>query len=451
MMNLICIIAPLIGGGTERYTEEISIAWSKQGYPVLLIQYVDRFISIKILKEGKVINKKRFFQDGTWAFWSAIEDKFDIQFVHVQHFIYSNINLIHLYKNLAVPLFFTLHDYYTVCPQINMFTQGTYCGEKGEKNCEICLKRGIHNNFHKVKKINIVDYRNRMYQILCLAKKIFVPSHDMKTRLLKYFDGLPIDIWYNPEVQEIPNYLDIYINRKSKDIIHVGLIGNLTAFKGARILINCAQIALRRNKKLKFIIFGEIENCKLSLPPNIQVLGKYKEDEIYKLISQYKIDFCWFPTQCPETYSYVLSIPAKMHIPSLGGNLGALGERIIHNNWGEVYPYDLQETKIVDLLCRFRYEQFKIDHMKPVEQKEFPNIEKFYGISLIKENMDIYDINNDILNFLDSYNKIQDISKISWQEYKYLRLLGMRTIKLLFLLDKKEIFWRAYKKYIKNG
>jgi glycosyltransferase involved in cell wall biosynthesis len=450
MINCICVIVPLIGGGTERYVKEMSAAWSEQGYIVLLVQYVERIINITVMREKKIVSKKQFFQDGTWRFWQRIEKKFNIQLVHVNHFIYANDLLFELYEKLTMPLFFTLHDYYTICPQINMFIQGSYCGEKGEEYCKKCLNNGLNNDFHKADKIDIVDYRKTMNQKLHYAKKIFVPSCDMQKRILRYFSDLPIYVRYNPEMQKIPDNLKTGSMKMDTEHINIGIIGFLTDFKGVKVLMKCAQIAYERKSRLEFIVFGETENNKLRFPPNVKILGKYEENEIYSLINKQKIDFCWFPSQCPETYSYVLSIPAKMHIPSLGTNLGAIGERITCNKWGRIYPFNLEETKIVDVLCQFDYKNFAFEQMKHVEQENFPEIEEFYGLHLAKSDTSSRDINSNMLDFLDAYDRINNLSTISWQEYTILRELGIKKNKLLWHLDKKTVLKKISNKVVKK-
>ena len=61
---------------------------------------------------------------------------------HVHHVMGVPIELIDLLAEQGVPFDWTIHDYYTICPRVNLINgEHSYCGEPDEAGCNRCLAR----------------------------------------------------------------------------------------------------------------------------------------------------------------------------------------------------------------------------------------------------------------------------------------------------------------------
>lgn len=110
----------------------------------------------------------------------------------------------------------------------------------------------------------------------------------------------------------------------------------------------------------------------------ISILGPYKEQEVYSMISSHQINYFWFPGVLPETYSYTLSIPIRLRIPCLSSDIGAIAFRIQSHRWGETYPWNAQANKILDKLLDFNYRKFYNPDFV-IENTSFGSFETFYA------------------------------------------------------------------------
>lgn len=217
MKYSIGMIVPQIGGGTYRYANDLVNAWIEQEALVLLMEPNHRIVKISVLYKNKKISREIEMSDG-----DEIEDickKYRIQIIHVHHFIKVPQPLRNLSLKLATPMVVSLHDYYSICPFVNLMCNDRYCEEKGEPNCNLCLKTRIDKSYELRNVTDIRIWRKKNYELLKRAELITVPSNDMRKRLSQYFPQLLFKVYENPELIK-PN------NLKKKTLInHVLMLG----------------------------------------------------------------------------------------------------------------------------------------------------------------------------------------------------------------------------------
>lgn len=159
----------------------------------------------------------------------------------------------------------------------------------------------------------------------------------------------------------------------------MGLIGGLSKAKGAEVIKEVLSIASQKKSPIHFTLFGTLSDVQLTTDEKryITILGPYKEQEVYSMISSHQINYFWFPGVCPETYSYTLSIPIRLRIPCLSSDIGAIASRIQSHRWGETNPWNAQADKILDKLLDFNYRKFYNPDFV-IENTSFGSFETFY-------------------------------------------------------------------------
>ena len=344
----ICIMSTILPCGTHRHYMEMAEMYGFR-CQVLLVEYDENFMITKLISHGKLLGEKILFGNCTEKLYLELE-KWHVKLVHLHHFMYMNDILRNFLLSGRYKLAVTLHDYYVMCPRINMTKNGMYCYEAGEGECNICMNDSLAEPpgdlRHIISKFpDIVSWRKYWGEFLDKADYVFVPSSDQRERLLRHFPTLTkIRVVENPEIVVPP----AACNRK---IRRIGILGTISEAKGRSILLNCARMAEQQNLNIQFVLFGTLSPDESQLPSNLMVKGKYKEDEVYTLITNEGIDFFWFTAIWPETYSYVLTIPIRLGIPVIAADLGAIGERIKRGGWGEVYPAESDISDIVHALA----------------------------------------------------------------------------------------------------
>jgi GT2 family glycosyltransferase len=214
----------------------------------------------------------------------------------------------------ALPYDVTLHDYVTICPQIQLVTEdGRYCGEPAEPGCASCLARRPPQW-----PLTIVGWREAFDRLLRGADRVIAPSQDVARRIGRYVPGLAIEFWPHPEVP-------IAIPARTR----VAIVGTLSREKGFETVVACARDAQERGLPLAFRILGATAAPLPELPQSrLSMTGEYAEADLAALIAAERPDAFWFPARWPETYTYTLSAALAAAVPIVASDLGAFPERL---------------------------------------------------------------------------------------------------------------------------
>lgn len=372
----ICIMSTRLTGGTYRHYMEMAKIYSFR-CNVLLVEYDENFMVAKMIFQGKLLDEKLFFGSCTEKLAGELE-KWNIKLVHLHHFIYMHEKLHNFLLSGRYRVAVTLHDYYVVCPRVNMTKNGIYCYEAGDAECNICMHDTLAEMPMDLGRLldmlpDIVSWRKYWLDFLQKADYVFVPSSDQRERLLRYFPSLTkIRVVENPEIVVPPGTCNVKIRR-------IGILGTISEAKGRSVLLECARLAEAQHLNMQFVLFGTLSPAEGNLPANLLVKGKYREDEVYSLIRGEGIDFFWFTAIWPETYSYVLTIPIRLGIPVIAADLGAIGERIKRGGWGEVYPVESDISEIVHALSVFDYMHYQSTGDFKIKNDHFLSFQEMYS------------------------------------------------------------------------
>lgn len=373
--NCICIMSTLLTGGTYRHYMEMAKEYSFRSY-TLLVEYDENFMLAKWIFQGKLLQEKFIF--GNYVEMLSVElQRWNVKLIHLHHLIYMSDALRNFLLSGRYRLAVTLHDYYVVCPRINMTKNGIYCNEAGDAECNTCMHDTLAEMPMGITDLvamlsDIVSWRKWWFDFLYKVDYIFVPSSDQRERLLRYFPSLTkIRVVENPEIVVSPATCNGKIRK-------IGILGTISEAKGRSVLLECARLAEKQHLNMQFVLFGTLSPNECNLPSNLTVKGKYKENEVYNLINAESIDFFWFTAIWPETYSYVLTIPIRLGIPVIAADLGAIAERIKRGGWGDVYPVQSDALKILHTLNGFEYEYYRRTGNFEIKNDHFLSLQDMY-------------------------------------------------------------------------
>lgn len=368
-------MSTLLLGGTHRHYMEMAKIYSFRCH-VLLVEYDENFMIVKVIFQGKLLDEKLIFGSCTEKLVCELE-KWNINLIHLHHFMYMNDMLRNFLLSGRYRVAVTLHDYYVVCPRVNMTKNGKYCYEACDNECNACMNDSLAESSGDLecrtsRFPDIVSWRKYWFEFLYKADYVFVPSSDQRKRLLRYFPSLTkIRVVENPEIVVPPDTCNVKFRK-------VGILGAISEAKGRSVLLECARLAEEQHLAIQFVLFGTLSPPEQNLPTNLLVKGRYKEDEVYSLITRECIDFFWFTAIWPETYSYVLTIPIRLGIPVIAADLGAVGERIKRGGWGEVYPAESDISDIVHALREFDYVYYQNTGDFTIKNDHFLSFEELY-------------------------------------------------------------------------
>lgn len=297
-----------------------------------------------------------------------IIDGFRIDTIHIHHMIDHYFDIIDVAKEKKVYTMITLHDFYSLCPTINLlYMDEKYCPRIDKKDCEKCLKNKtlLKNNVISV-------WRDNWKEFLSKFDKVIVPSNNTKEELEKAYDTIKIEV--------IEHGIDLkksdYIPTLDQDEINIAFVGVLSLHKGGKILESL--IKNTTNRKIKYHLFGDSDFKSLKKSKaNYIYHGRYKRENLPKLLKENKINLICSFSIWAETYSYTLTEEIASGVPVLSFDVGAVADRIETNKFG----YTMKLGSSID--------EIKVEIEKIIKDKEkynevIENIRK-YRIKTVDE------------------------------------------------------------------
>ena len=243
--------------------------------------------------------------------------------VHLHHTIGLDLDIRGLIHRLGVPFDLTVHDYFPICPQVNLlpFFDGAYCQEPGGAGCDSCI---ADRPSHGAR--DITSWRRERSWMFLEADRVICPTEDVRRRLSRYgFAGRAVVAPHQP-VAAGPWPVMLPSLRKGQKL-RVALLGVLAGQKGLPAVTAVADSPDASQLDLRLIGYPE-NKLPEAVASRLKVHGQYAEDELPDLLQKAAPHVAWFPAQWPETYSYTLSAAIAAGLPIVASAIGAFPERL---------------------------------------------------------------------------------------------------------------------------
>jgi hypothetical protein len=264
---------------------------------------------------------------------------------HIHNMMRIPQALIELLVWRGVSYDWTMHDYYSICPRAHLECgDGRYCGEPEPPACNACIAR--HGDYQG----NPVDgtiqaWRERFVAHLRGARRIFVPSDDVRLRLARYAPGLPVAVCPHPVIT--PDSGRVVAVFHPGERARVVVPGTIVAFKGSTVLLDCALDAARQKHPLEFIVLGRTDrDAALRRTGRVRITGPYQEHEFFARLAALQCHLAFLPSLVPETYMYTLSLVMASGLFAICFDLGAQAERVRAWGGGLVLPLNSSPAAI---------------------------------------------------------------------------------------------------------
>lgn len=228
--------------------------------------------------------------------------------------------------NKECRLYYYVHDYFCVCPCINLVREGQFCFcDCHKKNCNI---------FYKEKPVSVSEWQNAWRIFWKSVDQVVCFSNDSKNILCKvYGDCLEDKISIRPHNMEY--FAKANKVRLTGQKVKIAVIGRIsTEFKGKTVVKNLIK-DFADNCEIVLVGTGRFQIW--SLNRNVKYYPKYTPDELETIIDKERITHVVFPSICPESFSYVVSELMILGIPVLGFDIGAQGEKLCEYSFGQVF------------------------------------------------------------------------------------------------------------------
>ncbi|MFK4136210.1 glycosyltransferase [Pseudomonas luteola] len=368
--DVVLFVSHGFGGGTKKYVDDLSKLYENSGFQVLSLTFDVKGIA-KLSIPTDQYKWKDFFDERHIEEYersetiSLVEDlnSLNISKVHLNSPFGIDIKLLNWLKSFP-NIDVTVHDYSWICPWVTMLTpDNTFIGDLDPDEFDRYPAHPALSYWVEYSKENRINYIDNFLDLFRESRNIFVGALDVKERMLRHgFNG-------NYVVREHPNldsgkYLKIKSGRGN--IIKVGIIGAISDIKGYWKIFELASYADEKKLPIEFIVFGYTQNDSIfNGLANVNMLGKYKEEEIHELAYIYGPDFFLFYSQLPETFSYTLSLAFRLGVWPLASNIGAIPERIIKSGFGTVFDLDIHPQKLCSLIISLASKKKSSENLPP--------------------------------------------------------------------------------------
>jgi hypothetical protein len=306
-----------------------------------------------------------------------------------------------------------------------------------------------------------IEKINNAIHFFRLFKKVIFNSNNCYNNYLKYLNEIDNACVLN-SVPDINFYKKRYFPIKKK-IYNIGLIGNIGCeHKGRNLVKNIINKFNTSNLHHKFVIFGDYD----IILPNLTITQQYNNNDIFKMIHQYDIDYFIFLSIFEETYSFTLSIALHTGLPIIYNNIGAYTERLI--NYDNCFPFEENEyEKIIDIFkniennTSINFENKNIPIMYPEVYNCVPELSKIINKKNNEFNFDVnnifynlfnkavcfinfVNINNGLDIITDQINYIKKTGLYDKLDYIFIIALG-KQVKFTFLDYKIKLIYSSSK------
>lgn len=331
------------GGGTERHMQDMAAELAREkvtAYALRPSLFAEAQVTLSDMQGTIVPNLEFGIGEESGALAETLL-KLGIARLHVHHLIsfeQSFMDYVMLLSGrLGIPYDFTVHDYFPICPRINLLNgKNLYCGEPDIAGCEQCVQQ----NFSYAGATPVWQWRYHYERFLQGAANIYVPNIDVKARLENYFPALSIRV--RPHFEKAERNVPLPAPRKTDERLRVAIIGAIGPHKGSELVLACAKDAAKRKLPLEFIVVGTINGfMEPHQRPHLTVTGAYAESEVYTMLAAHGCHVALFPSVWPETYCYTLTIAQQAKLFPIAFDIGAQAERIRNWQWGELLDISL--------------------------------------------------------------------------------------------------------------
>jgi GT2 family glycosyltransferase/glycosyltransferase involved in cell wall biosynthesis len=324
------------GGGTERHLLEQSQQLLAQGAAAFELRPSHEAGCVALLHPGlyglQNLAALPLHVDGMLE--EALRE-LAITEIHLHHLIdFPSGTAQHLLgaaQRLGLSIRLAVHDYYAVCPRVNLVTpEGRHCGEPTAAECNHCLAQD-----RLIEQTGPIEaWRAESLHLLSAAQQVVVPSADVARRLAQMAPQLQVSV--EPHEDEPPPHELPPPVLGPGEPLRVLVIGAISRIKGYDVVLGLAQSVRSRGLPLKVSLLGYSMDDPRLADHGVALLGRYFDNELLEKISAADPHVVLIPSIWPETYCYVLSGALRSGRRIAVFDLGAQAERARRHDPGHL-------------------------------------------------------------------------------------------------------------------
>ncbi|WP_426954928.1 glycosyltransferase [Muricoccus radiodurans] len=278
------------------------------------------------------------------------------ELVHIRHLAWHGLGLPEVCRRLNVPVIFSFHDFYTICPTTKLLdAEGRFCGgpcTRGEADCKAELWPADampplrHRYVHR--------WKEMMGEALSACDAFVTTSHAARATLTRNFPFLEErDFRLIPHGRSFPRMEMLATEPTLDERLRVLVPGNISEAKGGALV--AAVAALDGGREIEFHVLGATDRS-LAARPGLILHGRYTRDDFAAHVAGIRPHVGVILSRWPETYCHTLTECWAAGVPVVATKTGALAERITEDPGGWLVDPRTTPEELLALLRRLRRE-----------------------------------------------------------------------------------------------
>ena len=324
------------GGGTVKTNEDLMMYISSNNYEVFMLccDFNDFYLYevnngrlelIKTMKNASKWHVSNILNTEYRNLYFDVINGLHIDLVHVRHIVKNSFDVFDVCDILNVPVVMSFHDFFFICPTINLInSDGVYCEgicRDCDRSCMFSSKHisiGGENTNKWVKNVwqpAVRKYMSNVKRFITTAEY----AKNLYTDIYPEFESRFAVIEHGRDFAYKREYCGSYC-RNGK--IRILLPGNIGFHKGEKYIEQL--LALDKQDLLEIHIMG---NTTANLISKVVYHGTYKREEFKDRLMEIKPDYIGILSIWPETYCHVLTEAWSCGMPCIVSDIGVLKER----------------------------------------------------------------------------------------------------------------------------
>ncbi|MBD8577735.1 glycosyltransferase [Pseudomonas syringae] len=285
--------------------------------------------------------------------------RYSFELIHIRHIGRHGLSIIPIAKSLNIKVIFSLHDFYTVCPNVKLLdAENRFCGGKctsGDNDCNVEL--WDHRFTPKLKHGWIHSWRTIFQRVLSSCDVLITTSPYARDLIKSIYKIKDVRFDVIPHARDFDSFSQI---AKANQIIALEKIkvfipGHIVPAKGLDLIKEVK--ALDTNDVIEFHFAGI---SKEDLSKYGISHGTYKREEFSSIVAKIQPHVGGVFSIWPETYSHTLTELWASGLPVITSNYGATGERLREHGGGWIIK-DMTAKSIYKLLLKLRNDYSEIN------------------------------------------------------------------------------------------
>lgn len=273
--------------------------------------------------------------------------KYNIELLHIRHIAWHSLLLPKIAKELLLPVVKSFHDFYAICPSVNLIDMhGVYHPEGICEEAPNPLWKD--ETVMPMTKEMLKRWQNRMDRALVSCDHFITTCNSGKDILLNKLKLIEQKQNFTviPHGRDFANFVLPIDYSVIEDKLKVLVPGNISLTKGSELIKEVKK--LDKDNLIEFHVLG---TCTVDLLPFVVYHGRYERSQFQNLVSEIQPHLAAVFSIWPETYCHTLTESWASGVPVIGVAYGAVEERINRHKAGWLIENNAQEcfTQLLEI------------------------------------------------------------------------------------------------------